>query len=265
MKTLRTLGIALFAVFALGALAAANASAAELEWLVNGAVLTEALNSEIEGEIELVFYNGDEKLSEILTKVLCSVIFDTKIGPGDKMEFISALTLGKGLTGKDQLLENGENTLEGTPLLCNVTEDSGSLEDCKEGENAAEVWFANMPWDYELILLNLPGSFGGSPRKTPEAEKTPGWEIECTALIGIKGSNLCEGGPETLVENNIETSPASVLETFHELEDEDLAACSLTGEHSSDLVSEDEGTESSDQWAVGAELERLTTAVSNES
>jgi hypothetical protein len=257
MKKIRILGIALFALFAFGAIVS-SAAFAEGEWLVENKSITAAegaLRAETEGSVLLVNYS-EPGLLHVLNEVLCSRIFVGTIGPGAAGSVTEVLDLAQKLVGTDG------STLTGTALLCDVTLEEGSLVDCKTGTGEAELWVANLPWTttLELVAGAVLNKFVGS------ATGEPGYEVSCLSLLGVKGENLCVAPSATstftLMSNEPAGTPASVLgffDAFGAGEDSELGNCSLTGEHTAEVVS-DEGI-SGDTWAAPTELVRLATAI----
>ena len=261
MRNLRVLGVALFALFAFGAIAA-TAAFAEDEWLVEGAAINAPTRSESEGSI--VLRNFEKAgLTPVLTEILCTGIFVGTVGgaaPNKGADTVTEVqTAGSVKVGTDNA------TLTGTPLICNVITDGGSIIGCTAGEGLAELWPANLPWksEIDLTVTGMPldlFSSGGTGE--------PGYEVECLSLAGIKGANLCVSptgtdSTTTLIENFAGGGgiPASVLGTFDPFgttEDELLANCSLTGEHTAEVFS-DEG-KSSDTWVAASLATRLATS-----
>src|SRR5450759_4894241 len=91
MRKIQILGMALFAVFAFGAVAAASAFAAS-EWEVEGVKLTTTLPAETEGSLKLIKLVSTTN-REILVEVRCEGIFDGTVGPGSKDTINKVLNL----------------------------------------------------------------------------------------------------------------------------------------------------------------------------
>jgi len=249
MRKLGILGAALCALLALSAFVVSTAFAAdEAIWLVNGALVLENLNAETEGEVLLIFYNSQAGATPLL-EIKCSYILDGTIGPNGVDEITKVLTLTEVEVGNDG------TTLAGTPLLCESFI-SPEAFDCETGAEKAEIWPANLPWKTQLELMLVTGEedildvFLGTGGE-------PGWEIRCKTLSGLTLENLCAGPATVLVENS---GTGSVLGFFNKVPVAERGNCTLTGEHTAEVVSDVSG----DTWAIGAALtERLTTAVND--
>lgn len=137
--------LAVTAAFACSAIAA-KAAFAEDEWLVNSLSVAEALPAESEGDIELWNYVSSAS-NEILTKILCSVIFDGTVeseGFGLVTDLLNLLEEEIGALGDT-------NTLA---LNCEVIFDAGSLTDCKVG-TLAQVWPTKLSLELSLSWETL--------------------------------------------------------------------------------------------------------------
>jgi hypothetical protein len=205
MRKIRIIGLSLFALFALGAFTASSAFA-ETEVLVKGAAVA-GKAFETEGLLELI------KLTEVgsrnvLERVDCSGIFDGTFETAtlgwieDLLNLAGTVTVGEELTGE--------------PLNCEVVNDSGGLTDCT-ANTLANLWVDGLNltagdlWHVELVLMaagaeewlliilketNLVGQFAG-------------YEIECTSLLGVNGSELCNESEPTFIGKNEATVPPS--------------------------------------------------------
>jgi hypothetical protein len=248
MRKLGILGAALFAVLAFTALAASAASAEIALWLVNGADVLALTSAETEGTVLLRQYSEANGAS-ILNEVECTGIFDGSIGPEGEDEITKVLTTG---TMVDVGADNA--TLTGEGLTCAVKFDAGALTDCEVGATNALVYPANLPWHTQLELM----ADGTILDIITGTNGEPGWETVChKSLLGVEGAELCTGPASTLMENFAGT-PASVLGFFNAVPVAERGNCGTTGEHSAEVVSDTSG----DTWAIGAELERLATSVS---
>lgn len=78
MRKIHRLGLALFAMFAFGAMAAASAFAAD-EWLFNGSPITVELPTNTEGTLTLDVLNLEGVL---VNAINCSGLFEGTVGPG---------------------------------------------------------------------------------------------------------------------------------------------------------------------------------------
>jgi len=248
MRKLGILGVAVCALLALGAFVASTAFAAdEAIWLVNGELVLANLNAETEGELLLVGYNSATSTTP-LVEVKCSGIFDGTIGPNGVDEVTKVLNLAEVEVGNDGA------TLTGNPLLCESFV-SPEAFDCETGPEKAEVWPASLPWKSQLELMLVTGEEDILDVFTGTGEE-PGWEVRCKTLSGLTLENLCVGPATVLVENS---GTGSVLGFFNKVPVSERGKCTLTGEHTAEAVSDVSG----DTWAIGAALERLTTAVND--
>jgi hypothetical protein len=214
MKKFHVIGIALVAVFAFFALATTSAFAEELLWLVNGADFAGTLEAETEGFLELHRLSSGGATAGT---ILCEGIFDGSItnpavGNGTD-ETTKVLTLTQVDVGAD----NG-STLTGTGITCDVTVDTGDTTFCKTGVGTAKVWPANLPWLSELELMEPPaepGSMWLDHLFKVGTEIEPGYEVECTILLGIKATDLCTGLTSAQVLLTLETLPGTAAEGSH--------------------------------------------------
>lgn len=132
MKTLKAMGCALGATLALGALAAASASAEPIEWLKNGASLTSPAATETSGELEIT----DTKTSLGEASILCSVDYAGNVaGPGaTEGELTKLLNLSNEETGE----------LGGLGIKCL------GVKICEA--EGAEEWAVLLPWGRHMLL-----------------------------------------------------------------------------------------------------------------
>jgi hypothetical protein len=257
MSKLRVLLFALFAVCAFSVIAATSSLAAD-EWLVEGKPITAgegALPSETVGEVELLQYNGTGATATVLTTVLCSGIFIGTIGPGPADTVTSLQNLAKEAISTTPLVE--------LALFCDVTTKAGALTDCEVGTGNALVWAENLPWVTEIKLMEgVPEEEEFLDLFLTEPGHTPAWYVECKSLLGVTGNDLCEGEVTADLLNEAGGTPASVLGTFLLQEDTTHRAnCNLTGELTGEVISEADGAQSGDTWAVVGGV-RLATAIS---
>jgi hypothetical protein len=216
MKRIHVLGLAFAAVFALCAVSVGSAFGAP-EWLVKGAAVTATLAAETEGALTLIQLT--KASGEILNEIKCEGIFDGEIGPNGADQINEVLNLAMEAISKV--------ALSGLALECKV--ENGGLDestDCKLGTTAL-VWAIHLPWKTQLELMEAPAML--LDLLGPIANGNPGYYVECESnFLGIKGTEECEGATSTLVENDLTTSPASVLGVFSEAESE-LGTCKSTG------------------------------------
>jgi hypothetical protein len=211
MKKFHILGVALIAVFAVGVLSAATASALTFllaEWLENGSGITATLLAEIAGELllqEKVLFLG----VEIVIDALCSGILDGFIGPDGASDITELLNLKEEAINLTALVELG-------------------LE-CVNDENCAEplAWAVNLPWLDLLELMEdgtetffidlLAGTTNGNV----------GYYVDC---MGSGLTDTCtapQGG--TKVESIAEGINFEFSEPFTELAGLKLANCEVAG------------------------------------
>lgn len=203
---------ALFAILALGAMAAASSASAVTfllaEWLENGVGTTETMLVETSGSLELMDNNAP--VTGGLTTVLCEGILDGFIGPNGADEITEILTTGGGAISTIEL--------SGSGLSCTAV--AGTC-------GSPKVWAVNLPWltlaelweestEHGFVDLIEPHTGGGNP----------GWYVECT-ILGIKGSDTCTTpqGASSL-SNEGEGVLGVFSEPFTELMGLKLATCS---------------------------------------
>jgi len=221
MKRFHILVVALFAVFAFGAVAATSAMAGEEETMrcvPKAEGLWGLQTSTIECAEELATANSPFELISFLLaewlvkgeEVTTTLLVETK---GELLLEDKSATLGQkgtvlcegtldgsiGANGEDEIIEvSGVPTkvLEGTGLLCN------GQEGCLTGTANSEVWAANLPWLTLLelieeesptlyqgfVVLILPHAGGGNP----------GWYTLCTTLLGTSEDECL--APEAMAE-----------------------------------------------------------------
>ena len=137
MKRIPILGLALFAVFAFGAMTAASALAANGEWLVSRAEVKENLPAETEGLLFLLQHISPTNPA-VLTKFDCEAIFAGRIGSAGAGTVTELLNIAK-----ERILSLGE-----LALSCTVSETHSSLEDCEEGSGnlkSGHIIFPGLP------------------------------------------------------------------------------------------------------------------------
>jgi hypothetical protein len=244
----RILVVALFAVFAAGAVMAATAMAEELlcvkvasglyldsecltevtlgtgpfedllfllaEWLLNGAAVTTPVLVEATGELLL----EDTNVLGLKAQVLCSGILDGFV-EAESLDLITdVLSL---LGGEVSLIP-----LEGTALACT------NEANCPE----PLVWAVKLPWPTEVELMEADGVSYFIVLILNE----PGWHVECMGSL----SDECKA-PEGAFELTLEG--ASLLALFSdtiatELAGQKLATCTLGGAETGVVEEELEGS-----------------------
>ncbi len=250
MSKIRIVCFASLVVIAFSAFDSTSAFA-EAEWLVEGKTFEGTLSAETEGELTLINFAGPTS-SEILVEILCSGIFDGTISDPNSGSVSDLLNL--------EMVQIGEN-LEGEFRDCTVTHDGGGILDCKEGVLAL-AWVDNLNlstgdiWETQLLLES--GMYWEDSISNLEG-KAPGYDVECETLSGATLANLCEGTIRALLENTA-TTPASVLYVVNN-EEANRGNCTLNGEKTGEEETDNGG---GNIWAIGEELERLETAVSEE-
>jgi hypothetical protein len=156
MKKIHAVGLALCALFALGAFAASSASAAT-EWLLSGEPITAAQSVQSEGELLLCDDKGGPFGEEACVK--CSGLDVGTIGPTNKDEVTDVLNLA------------------GTSL--DITDCVGEGP-CLE---AHLVEAENLPWKTELVL--------DSSGEILDLLINAGYIVVCLGALGVELSDLC--------------------------------------------------------------------------
>jgi hypothetical protein len=215
MRKLQLLGMALIAVFAVGVLTAASASAVPTfllaEWLVNGTAVTSELSVEAVGTILL-----EDTAATGKPDIICSGKLDGTIGE-DGLDVISeALTLG-GVAVSAPL---------GAQALETCTSSSGFCEE-------PLVWPIGLPWTTLLELMEQ-----GTPVEKffvvlvgPSVPGTLiGWYVQCMKPLTVEDECTTESAITRLT---LDTGGTLLLagfeEAFTELAGEKLALCSMGG------------------------------------
>jgi hypothetical protein len=173
MSKVRILGVTFFAVLALGAIAAASASATN-EWLVAGKLvgLTEKVSVVVEGTWLLL---GLSFFGSVQTHILCNgKLFGTVNGLNASGRGTDTQTSIEDLKGKKGTIE------------CEVLSGGGCAT-----TKPAFLTALNLP--YETELLNGPKDMF---RSTISGKKN-GFKIECTLSNGSSTFEECEGLVET--------------------------------------------------------------------
>jgi len=202
MRKLHILGLALFAVFAFGALSAVSAFAAEegeMLWLLNGSEsLVGEKAVETTGEINLIDSTGAE--------ILCSGIFDGTVEPGTMNDLITEiLTLEKTALPLVSFLGGtalGSITCVFTkPGLCT-------------GAVGGLIWVMpiNLPWKTLLELI----SGSTVDQFTEGTGGLPGYEITCNTFLG-EVTVSCTGKPGATVTNGANGTVNGSFSTTTEL------------------------------------------------
>ncbi len=243
-------------MFAFLAVAATSAFAVQPLWLVNGAAVVGTTNVETEGELNLTRLNKEG--GEQQGNIKCAGVFDGTItNPAGAEPGTDEITLVLNANMED--VGNDGATLTGPGLACEVTQDAGDATFCKVGAaGSATVWPANLPWKTALELTGTEildligvGAAEGS---------LPGYEVECTVLLGIKATDLCETNTSAVVSEILGTWPGTVAEgspgVFNEASGFGLCKTAGGGELIAGTIGK------GITWAIGAELERLETDVS---
>jgi hypothetical protein len=257
MKKFSVVGLALVAMFAFFAVAVASASAETLLWLVNGVSLVGSSLAETEGELNLTRLNT---AGAVAGEIKCEGIFDGMIenpaGGGIGVDEITkVLNLSMVDVGEDGA------ALSGIGIACTVTLKSAAADTtfCTAGTTAT-VWPANLPWKTTLELM----ATGEWLDLLTNPTGTPGYEVECTILLGIKATDLCTGNSSSLILVALETLPGTAALGSHgefnweapisSAEATCSTACSATA--CAGLVG------LGVTWAVEGDLNRLETDVS---
>ena len=251
MRKIRIVGFGLFAVLALCALNVAPAFA-ESEWLVEKAKVETTLNAETEGFLKLVKFASSGSTT-ILEEILCEGILDGTMK--EKEDTILDILSFNQLVTVGSLGDSNEEFLN-----CLVVFDAGGITDCLEG-TLILVWLDGLNLELEAYwltaILLVGSSFFDDRLSLNNLGEPAGYDVECESKLGIFGSELCSESEPSAALSNVTGSPASVLGVFSLGPVAGRVNCTMTGEHSADLVGE------FNTWAIGVnELERLETAVS---
>jgi hypothetical protein len=265
MKRFHILVVALFAVFAFGAVAATSAMAGEEETM-RCVPKTEGLwglqTSTIECAEELATANspfelisfllaewlvkGEEVTTTLLVEtkgtllledlkatlgikgtVLCEGILDGSIGSNGEDEIIEVLNAAgtKSIPTK---------VLEGEGLLCN------GQEGCLTGTENAEVWASGLPWLtlLELVEEESPTLFQGFVVLIlPHAGGTnPGWYTKCSTALGTSEDECLAGEAMAEASNITGGVNGEFSEPFTLLVGGVLGNCSASSEKETGLV-----------------------------
>jgi hypothetical protein len=177
MRKIHVLSVALVATLAFGAMNAAFASAATLQWLAGGVKITEPLASETVGELEFV-----DTSTIIGTEVglLCSGIFDGTVGPGTEDMLAELLNLSK------EKIELGVRL-----ITCTVTKGT-----C----GTATVAFENLPWLTELELMGTEAEPLFLDKILTGGKGEPGFLLHCTSPLSFE--EACLGAASSDLEND---------------------------------------------------------------
>ncbi|MGA9283822.1 MAG: hypothetical protein WBV85_00095 [Solirubrobacteraceae bacterium] len=200
MKKVQTVVLALFAVFAFGAVLASTASAevtlAAL-WQKAGINVAGSLVTTASGEISL----EDQGPA---ADILCSVTLVGNVNTAGKGEIIEVL----GLTGT-------KITLAGTRLSIAA----GDCENVKTCGAPAEVAFEGLPWETQLFLTEAGGFMN---RIFKKGGGTFGYWVLCTVVMDIEDECTATAGTIP-IENNLDAeSPAGATV-------EPLVTCTVGG------------------------------------
>lgn len=224
MNKVKIAGLGLVAVCALYAVFATSALAAS-EWLWNGSAVTSELPVHIEVHLTLIKLSAVTEGS-VLNEALCSFLFyGVVIG---RLLFV---------TKPFSLFEEAIGELGMTnekSANCEVTFDAGAIADCKAG-TVAKVWMDNLNVELEAVWEGEIESMTSSTLLVFGKEgKEPGFDIECESLLGVRGSELCEGLTSALLENAGEGVTAEFA-SGAPVESEAIN-CTLTGEKTDHIV-----------------------------
>jgi hypothetical protein len=229
MKKIHLMGLAMFAVFAFGAIAASSAFA-EDRWLIDEVGVTTLTSVQTSGKLILTDLKAP-LVGEAAAE--CSGILDGTVGPAGEDEITEVLTFAGVAYGKD----NANNELEGTGAACtNVKNCPGAL-----------VWVFGLPW---LTQLELEGSIFVDDFISDNTVKLLGYELECSEQLG-KPVDLCT---QPLFKATLENMGAPENDVLGTINEQGQANCSLGGVGAGDTVSGEAGLTST--------LDELTLAVS---
>jgi hypothetical protein len=217
------MGLALFALFAFGALTATSAMATTLlaEWLLNGVAITTENLVEIKGSLLL------EDTKAILgnpAAVECTGgSFDGWVGP-NSLDYTSEVLNATGGT---------VSALTGsTPFIC--TAQTGC-----ETNTKPEVWPIGIPWESEVELLEQTGGPFFADFTTKKGGGTIGWEITNCLFLGSPHEDECTIGRGV---NELKLEGTTLLgafsTAFSELAGVPKAACTASKENTGVVAGE---------------------------
>jgi len=198
VKNTHMLGAMVLAAFALCAVMASMASAAE--WLVDGAAITALQSTETIGELKLVA-EGEPIIGTV--EVTCSGILDGTISPAGLDEVTELLSL----TGT-AISKTG---LTGTSLPCTNT------SKC----TTPEVWAVNLPYSSKLE---------STTDDDTSVAAGIGFEVKCKGIIG-EPSDTCT---QALGLATLEASGSVLLGTTNEIK---TSNCTTAGTAKGSLIS----------------------------
>jgi len=178
MRKIHVLGLALFAVFALSAVAASSALAVS-KYLLNGAEITSTITTETESNSEGLLLEDMNATGK--PDILCSGFFDGTIAAGGVKDTIEAV-----LTLTKELLQGGHAA-------------NSDLIECEAHStctNPVDVEAINLPWATEVVLsgttfVDLIFSSGAG---------TPGYIVDCNTIIGLV-EDTCTGNTGAILAN----------------------------------------------------------------
>jgi hypothetical protein len=227
MKKIHLMGLAMFAVFAFGAIVASSAFA-EDRWLIDETSVTTLTSVQMSGTLMFT----DLKAPIVgEASFECSVILDGTVGPAGEDEITEVLTLAKVPYGHD----NANNELEGEGAACiNKINCPGAL-----------AWIFGLPW---LTQLELVGTTFVDDFISDNVPKLLGYEIECMEQLG-KPVDLCTQPLFSATLENMGAPENDVLGTINE---QNISSCSLGGAGTGDVIGE----------LLISTLDELTLAVS---
>jgi hypothetical protein len=159
MRKFHVLGLALIALFAIGVVSAAAASAVTFllaEWLEAGGPITATLLAETPGEVSV-----SETVLGIKINALCSGIGVGDIGPDGAADGTELLNLEGGAISP--------TGLTGTALSCANTENCGE----------PLAWAINLPWLGQVVLMEVGTESFFAGLVMADGKGNPGYEIEC--------------------------------------------------------------------------------------
>ena len=203
MKKFQAIILALAAVTAFAAVMVSSASAETTllaEWLVGGAAVTTALNTETSGSLLL----EDTKTPAGAAAVLCSAILDGTVNSNGNGTITGVLNLAKETIGE---LPSG--------LALGPT-DCFSEKVCSNTD-VIEVRPVGLPWTTNLYLME-------NGEILVEVQKT-GYELACTVIVKVE--DTCTGNAAVPVINDSVTGDA---ETPGEVVATPNATCTLSKE-----------------------------------
>jgi len=200
----RILGVAMFAVFAFGAVAVSSALALSSVWLVNGALAPLTLVTSESLGVVLI----EDMSNSTPAMINCEEVLDEGwVGPGSEAEVTSVVFMKKcSVPAKAENLKKEEVS-----------------NSCKSGTEATFTPL-NLPWKTLIVLVGAVFL-----DQLTAAGTGPGYKVECTNILGGKSTDECTTQKGTTELTN--EGASAVLSEFPAAPAEsEFANCTIGGE-----------------------------------